>query len=176
MINTVTLGAGCFWCIEACFKDIEGVTSVNPGYTGGTEATANYNDVCSGRTDHVEVARIEFDTDVIKFEKLLEMFWFVHDPTQVNRQGNDWGAHYKSAIFYHTEEQRVISERLKKLLDDEGAWDLPIVTEITPITEFYLAEFYHSNYLENNPSNPYCLSVVRPKVDKFKNAFPDLLK
>jgi len=176
MIRKATLGAGCFWCIEACFKDVNGVLSVSPGYTGGDKSTANYKAVCSGTTDHVEVAQVEFDDSLVPYEKLLEIFWFVHDPTQLNRQGNDVGTQYRSAIFYHDEEQRVSAEKYKNRLDNEGVWEKPIVTEIVELDTFYPAEEYHHNYLENNPENPYCQSVVRPKVDKFKAVFADLLK
>ena len=176
MIRKATLGAGCFWCIEACFKDVNGVLSVSPGYTGGDKSTANYKAVCSGTTSHVEVAQVEFDDSLVPYEKLLEIFWFVHDPTQLNRQGNDVGTQYRSAIFYHDEEQRVSAEKYKNRLDNEGVWEKPIVTEIVELDTFYPAEEYHHNYLENNPENPYCQSVVRPKVDKFKAVFADLLK
>ena len=176
MTQEATFGAGCFWCVEACFKDLNGIISVAPGYSGGTEESANYKEVCSGTTEHAEVARIVFDDSVISYDKLLEMFWFVHDPTQLNRQGNDIGAQYRSVVFFHSEEQRKLAEQYKSRLNNEGVWENPIVTEITPMENFYPAEDYHFNYLENNPENPYCQSVVRPKVDKFKRVFEDLLK
>lgn len=176
MKSVATFGAGCFWCIEACFKDVEGVLSVEPGYSGGTEKTADYKSVCSGATDHAEVAQITFDSTCVSFESLLEMFWFVHNPTQLNRQGNDIGRQYRSVIFYHTDEQRELSETYKKRLSEEHVWDDPIVTEIVPFEAFYPAEEYHKNYLELNPENPYCQSVVRPKVDKFKKVFAEVLK
>ncbi len=171
MKKEATFGAGCFWCIEACFKDIEGVIEVLPGYAGGSETTANYKEVCSGSTGHAEVARIVFDETVISFEKLLEMFWFVHDPTQLNRQGNDIGSQYRSVVFYHDEQQKLSAEAYKNRLTEEKVWDQPIVTEISPLPNFFPAEDYHHNYLANNPQNPYCQSVVRPKVDKFKKVF-----
>ncbi|GAB5419221.1 MAG: peptide-methionine (S)-S-oxide reductase MsrA [Crocinitomicaceae bacterium] len=170
-----TLGAGCFWCIEACFKDLEGVISVVPGYSGGTAKTANYKDVCSGTTDHAEVALITFDADRLSFDEVLEMFWFVHDPTQLNRQGNDVGRQYRSSIFYHNEEQKVKAELYKQKLTDQKVWDKPIVTEIVPLEVFYLAEDYHHNYFEQNPENQYCQFVVRPKVEKFKKVFAERL-
>ncbi|MCH2225092.1 MAG: peptide-methionine (S)-S-oxide reductase MsrA [Crocinitomicaceae bacterium] len=176
MIQEVTLGAGCFWCIEACFKDIKGIVAVYPGYSGGEESTANYKAVCTGKTGHAEVARIEFNDEEVSFERILELFWFVHDPTQLNRQGNDIGTQYRSVIFYHSDEQKKIAEIYKKRLTTQGVWDNPIVTEITSIPNFFRAEDYHHNYLENNPENGYCSAVVRPKVDKFKKVFSDLLK
>jgi peptide-methionine (S)-S-oxide reductase len=166
-----TLGAGCFWCIEACFKDLNGVLSVIPGYSGGTEQTADYKSVCSGTTDHAEVARITFDADVISFDTVLEMFWFVHDPTQLNRQGNDIGRQYRSVIFYHDDEQKVKALAYLEKLTEAKVWDKPIVTEIEPLESFYPAEDYHHNYFEQNPDNQYCQFVVRPKVAKFKEVF-----
>ena len=173
MEKEATFGAGCFWCIEACFKDINGVLSVTPGYSGGEEATANYKSVCGG---HAEVARIVFDDAIVSFEKLLELFWFVHDPTQLNRQGNDLGTQYRSVVFFHDEFQKESTELFKQRLTEEKVWDKPIVTEISKLENFFSAEDYHHNYLENNPTNPYCQSTVRPKVDKFKKVFADLLK
>ncbi|MDX2360419.1 MAG: peptide-methionine (S)-S-oxide reductase MsrA [Crocinitomicaceae bacterium] len=175
MTQEATFGAGCFWCIEACFKDLKGISSVVPGYSGGTKKTANYNDVCSGATDHAEVARVVFDDTVISYDKLLELFWFVHDPTQVNRQGNDIGRHYRSVIFYHSEAQLEAANTYKQRLNNEQVWEAPVATEIVSLENFYAAEDYHSNYLDNNPENPYCQSIVRPKVDKFKNVFANLL-
>lgn len=176
MKREVTFGAGCFWCIEACFKDVNGVISVDPGYSGGTKETADYKTVCSGTTEHAEVAHIVFDDEKVSFESLLEMFWFVHDPTQLNRQGNDLGAQYRSVIFYHSDEQQKIAQEYKDRLTKEAVWEKPIVTQIVPFESFYPAEDYHKNYLELNPSNPYCQSVVRPKVDKFKKVFANVLK
>lgn len=166
-----TLGAGCFWCIEACFKDLEGVISVVPGYAGGTPETANYKDVCTGKTGHAEVAHITFDADQLSFDEILEMFWFVHDPTQLNRQGNDIGPQYRSAVFYHNEEQKTKAEMYRQKLTAEKVWDKPIVTKIEPLEAFYSAEDYHRNYFELNPENQYCQFVVRPKVEKFKEVF-----
>lgn len=176
MTKKATFGAGCFWCIEACFKDVEGVTAVFPGYSGGSEETANYKAVCSGETGHAEVARIEFDEELISYTQLLELFWFVHDPTQLNRQGNDVGTQYRSAIFYHDDEQRALAEESKRRLEDAGVWNKPIVTEISPLSNFFKAEDYHVNYYENNPQNGYCQMVVRPKVEKFKTVFSEMLK
>lgn len=176
MKREATFGAGCFWCIEACFKDVNGVISVDPGYSGGTKETADYKTVCSGTTEHAEVAHIVFDDEKVSFESLLEMFWFVHDPTQLNRQGNDLGTQYRSVIFYHSDEQQKIAQEYKDRLTKEAVWEKPIVTQIVPFESFYPAEDYHKNYLELNPSNPYCQSVVRPKVDKFKKVFANVLK
>ena len=171
MKKEATFGAGCFWCIEACFKDIEGVINVTSGYSGGTKATADYKMVCSGKTGHAEVARIEFDDSIVSYDRLLEMFWFVHDPTQLNRQGNDIGPQYRSAIFYHDEEQKKTAEAYKTQLESDGVWEKPIVTEIVPLENFFPAENYHNNYFENNPQNAYCQAVVRPKVEKFRKVF-----
>ena len=156
--------------------DIQGVVDVNLGYAGGDASTANYKAVCTGDTGHVEVAKISFDTELVDYRRLLEMFWFVHDPTQLNRQGNDVGTQYRSAIFYHDKEQRALAEESKRLLSESGAWSDPIVTEISALKEFFPAEDYHQNYFENNRDNQYCQFVVRPKVDKFKKAFDLLLK
>lgn len=176
MKKEATFGAGCFWCVEACFKDIEGVSKVQSGYAGGTAETADYKTVYTGTTDHAEVARIEFDDAVVSFDRLLEMFWFVHDPTQLNRQGNDIGRQYRSVIFYHDDEQKKVAEAYKAKLDKDEVWENPIVTEIVPLEDFYPAEDYHTNYFENNPQNTYCQAVVRPKVEKFKRVFSEVLK
>jgi len=171
MSEEITLGAGCFWCIEACFKDIKGVLEVYPAYAGGHKENPTYEEVCSGTTGHAEVARIVFDSDIVSVDKILEMYWFVHNPTQLNRQGNDIGTQYRSVIFYHNETQKQIAENFKKRLTDDKVWDEPIVTEIQLINNFYRAENYHHNYFELNPQNMYCQSVVRPKVEKFRKVF-----
>ncbi len=176
MIKEITFGAGCFWCIEACFNEVNGVLCVTPGYMGGDASTANYDAVCSGTTNHAEVAMVIFDDEIISFEKLLELFWFVHDPTQLNRQGNDVGFHYRSVIFYHDNTQKELAIAYKEKISIMNIWDKPIVTEISPISVFYPAEKYHENYLKNNPNNPYCQSMVRPKLDKFKEVFSDIMK
>lgn len=176
MEKQATFGAGCFWCIEACFKDLKGVINVLPGYSGGDAGSADYKTVCSGSTDHAEVAQVIYDPEQVSFDELLEIFWFVHDPTQLNRQGNDIGRQYRSVIFYHDEEQKMLAESYKQRLTDQHVWDRPIVTEIVPFEAFYAAEDYHHNYLELNPENPYCQSVVRPKVDKFRAVFAGRLK
>ncbi len=175
-IKEATFGAGCFWCVEACFQDLKGVISVQSGYSGGQKENPTYEAVCSGLTGHAEVARIVYDEAVISFEELLEAFWFVHDPTQLNRQGNDIGTQYRSAIFYHDENQKALSEKYKAKLDGEKVWEKPIVTEISPLVNFYPAEKYHDDYFARNPENSYCQAVVRPKVDKFRKVFGSKLK
>lgn len=175
-MKEITLGAGCFWCIEACFLDIKGIISVVPGYAGGKVKNPTYEQVCTGSTGHAEVARIVYDETIISFDEILEMFWFVHDPTQLNRQGNDIGTQYRSVVFYHSEEQKEIAEKYKARLTEEKVWDKPIVTEIVAINNYYEAEKYHHNYLEQNPENAYCRAIVRPKVDKFKKVFESKIK
>jgi peptide-methionine (S)-S-oxide reductase len=176
MEKEATFGAGCFWCVEACYAEMKGVIAVFPGYAGGATENPTYESVCSGKTGHAEVARVIFDDEQISFEQLLEVFWFVHDPTQLNRQGNDIGSQYRSVIFYHDEEQKQISEAYKKRLSEEKVWDNPIVTEISSLQNFHKAEAYHKDYFERNPENMYCQAVVRPKVEKFKKVFAEKLK
>lgn len=176
MIQEATFGAGCFWCVEACFKDLKGVIDVYPGYTGGQTINPTYKEVCSGNTGHAEVARVIFDDTIISYDQLLELFWFVHDPTQLNRQGGDVGTQYRSVVFYHSPEQKERAEFYMNQLTQDQVWSAPIVTEIAPISTFYKAEEYHFNYFALNPENPYCQSVVRPKVEKFKKVFADKLK
>lgn len=176
MIQEATFGAGCFWCIEACFKDIKGIVSVTSGYSGGETENPTYREVCSGTTGHAEVARIVYNEDEVSFDELLELFWFVHDPTQLNRQGNDIGTQYRSVVFYHNEEQRIKAEEYKQRLTTEKVWDNPIVTEISPLSNYYPAEDYHANYFELNPGNAYCQAIVRPKVEKFRKVFADRMK
>ena len=168
-----TFGAGCFWCIEACFQDLKGVISVVPGYAGGHTDKPTYKEICTGQTGHAEVAQVVFDPSVISYEELLEAFWFVHDPTQLNRQGNDIGTQYRSVIFYHNEAQKTAALKYLQKLEAENVWDKPIVTQIVEINNYFEAEDYHHNYYENNPGNPYCQSVVRPKVEKFRKVFAE---
>ncbi len=175
-METATFGAGCFWCVEAVFLNLKGVESVISGYSGGHIKNPAYREVCNGNTGHAEVAQITYDPEVISFTELLEVFWQTHDPTTLNRQGNDVGTQYRSAIFYHNEEQKKLAEKFKKELDASDAFDAPIVTEISPLINFYEAEDYHQNYFNNNPSQPYCAMLIRPKVDKFKKVFKDKLK
>ncbi len=176
MIKTATLGAGCFWCIEAVFQRIAGVTEVVSGYTGGKVKDPTYREICGGRTGHAEVAQITFDPSIVSFEEILEVFWVSHDPTTLNRQGADIGTQYRSAIFYHNEEQKKIAERSKKVLDESKVYNDPVITEITELDTFYKAEDYHQNYFNDNAEQPYCQFVVKPKVDKVKRVFADNLK
>ena len=176
MIKEATVGAGCFWCIEACYKELKGIVQVLPGYAGGQIKNPSYEEVCNGKTGHAEVARVVYEDTEISFEQLLEVFWFVHDPTQLNRQGNDIGTQYRSVIFYHDDEQKQLSEAIKLKLTAEKVWENPIVTEIVPINNFYVAENYHHDYFKLNPENMYCQAVVRPKVEKFKKVFAEKLK
>jgi peptide-methionine (S)-S-oxide reductase len=175
-LDTATFGAGCFWCIEAVFQEVKGVVSVTSGYTGGTTKNPTYEEICTGRTGHAEVARIVYDTTLVSFDALLEIFWQTHDPTTLNQQGNDVGTQYRSAVFYHNDEQRRKAEQYKKELDASGAWDKPLVTEITALGEFYPAENYHQNYYRNNPNQGYCRYVIQPKMEKFRKVFKDKLK
>jgi peptide-methionine (S)-S-oxide reductase len=170
-----TFGTGCFWCTEAIFQELKGVLKVTSGYMGGTVANPSYEEVCSGTTGHAECLQITHDPAVITYDQLLEVFWESHDPTTLNRQGNDIGTQYRSAIFYHNEEQRQKAEHYKAELDKQGAYPNPIVTEITAATTFYLAEDYHQNYYNDNGSQPYCYLVIRPKIEKFEKAFKDKL-
>lgn len=174
--NQVTLGAGCFWCVEAVFKRVEGVTNVVSGYSGGRKDEASYRIVSTGQTNHAEVIQVTYDPDVISFDAILQIFWRTHDPTTLNRQGADVGPQYRSVIFYHDDFQRERAEYFKKKLDESGIFDDPIVTEITPFESFYEAEEYHQNYFENNPDQGYCQIVIRPKIDKFKKLFEEKLR
>ena len=171
-----TLGAGCFWCVEAIYDQLQGVESVVSGYTGGHDQTPTYNEVCSGNTGHAEVCQITYDADVISFGEILAVFWSVHNPTTLNRQGADVGTQYRSAIFYHNEEQKRIAQEQIKLISEQKLYADPIVTEITPISKFYPAEDYHQEYFANNPNQSYCRMVVGPKVEKFQKLFKDQLK
>lgn len=175
-IDTATFGAGCFWCIEAVFQRLEGVMSVKSGYSGGTVKNPSYREVCSGLTGHAEVAEIVYDKSKISFDELLQVFWKTHDPTTLNYQGNDHGTQYRSAIFYHNQEQKEKAEAYKKELNAEHAYPNPIVTEITPFKEFYPAEDYHQNYYNQNGNEGYCKYVIQPKVEKFEKVFKDKLK
>lgn len=175
-METAVFGAGCFWCVEAVFEELKGVESVVAGYSGGHIKNPAYREVCSGRTGHAEVTKITFDPEVISFEELLEVFWQTHDPTTLNRQGADVGTQYRSAVFYTDEEQRKTAEEIKRRLDESGAWDNPIVTEISPLETFYEAEEDHQDYYRNNPEQGYCRAVIRPKLEKFREAFGDKTK
>lgn len=174
--DTATLAAGCFWCVEAVFQNLNGVISVTSGYSGGTVANPSYKEVCTGQTGHAEACNIVYDPSKISFDEILEVFWKTHDPTTMNRQGNDEGTQYRSAIFYHNEQQKETAEKYKRELDKSGAFDKPIVTEISPYTNFFKAEDYHQNYYNENGDQPYCRFVIQPKVEKFKKVFKDKLK
>ncbi|MBL3654549.1 peptide-methionine (S)-S-oxide reductase MsrA [Fulvivirga sediminis] len=175
-LEQATLGAGCFWCVEAVFQNLKGVKKVVSGYTGGKVKNPTYREVCSGLTGHAEVAQITFDPADISFKDILEVFWKTHDPTTLNKQGADVGTQYRSAIFYHNDEQKEIAEAYKQKLDDAEAFPDPIVTEISPLGVFFEAEDYHQNYFNENPGQPYCQFVVKPKVDKVKAVFSEKLK
>ena len=171
-----TFANGCFWCTEAIFARVDGVISVIPGYSGGSIKDPTYEQVCTGTTGHAEVAQVEFDPDIISYEKLLDIFWNTHDPTTLNRQGNDIGTQYRSAIFYHDEQQQQIAEKSKKELDKSPTFNDPIVTEIVPLDKFYPAENYHHQYYENNLNAPYCQYVINPKVAKLQKNYQNKLK
>lgn len=170
-LEKATFGAGCFWCVEAVFQDIKGVTKVESGYTGGHVKNPAYREVCNGTTGHAEVIQLTYNPAVVSYETLLEAFWLSHDPTTLNRQGADVGTQYRSAIFYHNEQQGKLAKDFKKRLNNEKAFGNPVVTEITAATVFYPAEDYHQDYYENNPTNSYCRMVVGPKLEKFRKVF-----
>jgi peptide-methionine (S)-S-oxide reductase len=174
--DTATFANGCFWCTEAVFTELKGVLKVTSGYIGGQTANPTYKEVCTGQTGHAECLQIIYDPAVISFDELLEVFWETHDPTTLNRQGNDVGTQYRSGIFYHNAEQKTKSEQYKAKLDKSGAFSAPIVTEITPASQFYAAENYHQDYYAQNGSQPYCYYVIRPKVEKVRKVFKDKLK
>lgn len=175
--DTATFANGCFWCTEAIFQQLEGVKQVESGYSGGRVDNPTYEQVSEGTTGHAECLNIVYDPAVVSYDELLEIFWKTHDPTTLNRQGNDVGPQYRSAIFYHNESQQRLAEMYKKKLDEAGAYDKPIVTEIVAFEKFYPAEAYHQNYYNINANkNPYCQLVVRPKVEKFQKVFADKLK
>jgi len=175
-MDTATFGEGCFWCVEAIFEDLKGVENVISGYAGGEISNPTYAEICSGLTGHAEVCQINYNPLEITYSNLLEVFWQTHDPTTLNRQGADVGTQYRSVIFYHNEEQRELAIKYKKELDASGAWNNPIVTEISPTTQFYEAEKYHQDYFRKNPYQSYCQVVIGPKLDKFRKVFNDKLK
>jgi len=175
-LATATFGAGCFWCVEAIFERLEGVREVVSGYSGGHVEDPTYKQVCTGSTGHAEVCQVRFDPAVVSFEELLEVFWKTHDPTTKNRQGADVGTQYRSAIFYHDERQKELAQEYKEALDESGAFERPIVTEIVPFERFYPAEDYHQEYFALNPQQGYCRAVIAPKVEKFEKVFRDRLK
>lgn len=174
--EVAVFGAGCFWCVEAVFSELKGVESVTPGYTGGNTTDPTYKDICTGTTNHAEVAKIIFDPMVISFDELLEVFWTTHDPTTLNQQGADHGTQYRSVIYYTSETQKEKATHYKTKLNNSEAWENPIVTEIAALGVFYPAENYHNDYYKNNPDQGYCRMVIQPKVEKFRKVFEDKLK
>jgi peptide-methionine (S)-S-oxide reductase len=175
-IDTITLGAGCFWCIEAVFQRLNGVLTVKSGYAGGQVKNPTYKEVCSGTTGHAEVAQIVFDKTKVTFDEILEVFWKTHDPTTLNQQGADIGTQYRSAVFYHNEEQKQIAEKYKVEINKSGAYPNPVITEIVALNNYYPAEDYHQNYFNQNGNEGYCRYVIQPKVEKFEKIFKDKLK
>lgn len=175
-LDTVTFGSGCFWCTEAIFLQLEGVESAISGYSGGQTKNPTYKEICTGQTGHAEVVQVVFNPSKISFSELLEAFWSSHDPTTLNRQGADVGTQYRSVIYYHNEEQKKLSEAFKTQLNTENAFGKPVVTEISPIDTFYIAEDYHQDYYALNGNAPYCRAVIAPKLDKFRKVFADKLK
>lgn len=175
-LETATLAGGCFWCLDAVFRELRGVESVVSGYAGGRDPNPTYREVCSGRTGHAEVVQITFDPNVISFEDLLRIFFTIHDPTTLNRQGYDVGTQYRSAIFYHEDTQRAQAEAVMREFTDSNVWQAPLVTELVPLTEFYPAEDYHQDYFRKNPEQQYCQAVVAPKVGKLRKHFYQKLR
>jgi peptide-methionine (S)-S-oxide reductase len=175
-LEVATLGAGCFWCVEAIFQDIKGVKKVESGYSGGSVKNPSYKEVCNGTTGHAEVVQVTFNPKEVSFASILEVFFSTHDPTTLNRQGADVGTQYRSAIFYHSDEQKKIAELAKEAAQSSGDWANPIVTEISAFINFYKAEDYHQDYYNQNGTQPYCQIVITPKIDKFKKKFASLLK
>jgi len=174
--EVATLAGGCFWCLEAAFQDLKGVEKVQSGYAGGRVANPSYEDVCTGTTGHAEVVQITFDPDVVSFDDLLHVFFTIHDPTTLNRQGEDVGTQYRSAIFFHTPEQKTTAERVIRELAAQNVWDDPIVTELKPLDQFYPAEEYHRDYYRRNPNQGDCRAVIAPKVAKVRKLYFDKLK
>jgi peptide-methionine (S)-S-oxide reductase len=176
MSEIATLGGGCFWCLEAVYRETDGVEKLVSGYMGGAAPNPTYKDVCSGRTGHAEVVQLTFDPNVISYRDILEIFFAIHDPTTLNRQGNDVGTQYRSVIFYHSPEQKTVAEDMVRELGAENAFEEPVVTTIEPAPEFYAAEAYHQEYFESHPYQPYCAFVVAPKVQKFRKKFAGRVK
>ena len=175
-LEKATLGGGCFWCTEAVYKDLKGVSDIKPGYSGGHVKNPTYKEVCAETTGHAEVVQITFDSEVVSFSQILEVFFITHDPTTLNRQGNDIGTQYRSAVFYHSEKQKQTAEKVIELFEQEKVYDKSIVTEVTAFDKFYKAEDYHFNYFERNKNQGYCQFVIAPKVEKFRKIFKDQLK
>lgn len=174
--EVATLGGGCFWCLEPAYADLQGVEDVVVGYSGGSVPEPSYEQVCTGRTGHAEVVQVKFDPQVISYREILEVFFSIHDPTTLNRQGADVGTQYRSVIFYHDDEQRQVAQELMQELEEEGVWDDPIVTQLVPFEDFYKAEDYHQEYYKKNPNQGYCRVVIAPKITKFRKKYSDRLK
>lgn len=175
-MEIATLGGGCFWCLEAVYQQMEGVESIVSGYMGGQVENPTYEQVCTGKTGHVEVVQLTFDPSIARYREILEVFFAMHDPTSWDRQGNDSGPQYRSVVFYHSDEQRAVAEETIRDLNEQGIWDAPIVTEVRPAGHFYPAENYHQDYFRNHPTQPYCAFVVAPKVRKFREKFTAKLR
>jgi peptide-methionine (S)-S-oxide reductase len=175
-LQVATLAGGCFWCLEAVFDELKGVESVESGYSGGKVQNPSYAQVCDGDTGHAEVVQVTFDPGVLSYKDLLTIFFTIHDPTTLNRQGNDVGTQYRSAIYYHNEEQKKAAEKVIQEISTEKIWDAPILTEVTPFDKFYIAEDYHQEYFKRNPFQGYCRAVIAPKVTKFRHKFTERLK
>jgi peptide-methionine (S)-S-oxide reductase len=175
-LEVATLAGGCFWCLEAVFDELKGVESVESGYSGGHVPNPSYSQVCDDTTGHAEVVRVSFDPQVLSYHDLLKVFFSIHDPTTLNRQGNDVGSQYRSAIFYQTPEQKTVAEQVIQELTAQKLWDDPIVTELVPLDKFYMAEDYHQEYFKNNPFQGYCRVIIAPKVNKFRQKFMEQLK
>lgn len=175
MEEKATFGSGCFWCTEAVFQRVRGVKSVSSGYAGGHVPSPTYHQVCGGNTGHAEVVQITYDPSQVSYAEMLEIFWKTHDPTTLNQQGNDFGTQYRSVIFTHNDEQQKLANEYKKKLNEAGIWKDPIVTEITPFSNYYTAEKYHQDYYNQNSNEPYCRFVIVPKLEKFKSVFKDKL-
>ncbi|MDH2900809.1 MAG: peptide-methionine (S)-S-oxide reductase MsrA [archaeon] len=176
MTEIATIAGGCFWCTEAVFSELKGVQKVQPGYSGGRLQNPTYEQVCSDSTGHAEAIQVTFDPKIISYKDLLRIFFSVHDPTTLNRQGNDVGTQYRSAIFYHNQEQKETAEQVMKAVSDEKIWGGPLVTELVPFTAFYPAEDYHKDYFKRNPNQGYCQVIIAPKVSKFRKHYVSMLK
>ncbi|MEW6989965.1 peptide-methionine (S)-S-oxide reductase MsrA [Colwelliaceae bacterium 6441] len=175
-VEQTTLAGGCFWCIEAAFNSLQGIIKAESGYMGGTVTYPTYEQICQGNTGHAEVVQLTFDTQLISFNDILEIFFALHDPTQLNRQGNDIGTQYRSAVFYHTDQQKEAVEQIIAEIEKEQIWPGKVLTDITAVEEFYSGESYHQAYFKNNPENQYCQAVVSPKLAKFRKKFAEKLK
>jgi peptide-methionine (S)-S-oxide reductase len=174
-MQQIILGGGCFWCVEAVFQLFDGVEDLMPGYAGGSTPNPSYREVCSGSTGHAEVVQVTFDSEKLSLENVLTLFFHAHDPTTLNRQGNDVGTQYRSAIYYQNEEQKTVIDKVIDQVEENEVWDRPIVTEVAPLDTFYPAEDYHKNYYKEHPAQPYCNAIIGPKVQKMKNKFSHLL-